>query len=82
MDLNFNMGFSLPQSSAMSGFGSALSVGGNYYRFDQSSPHRLSDMSALHSDWKAVGNDFHSCMPALPTAFSPLKSMNGGGWKS
>ncbi|AKJ65450.1 hypothetical protein [Kiritimatiella glycovorans] len=70
MDMDFNnMGFSVPQSNTLSGFGSAISVGGNYYRFDQSTPRRLTDMSALHSDWKAVGNDFSSCMSSLPAGF-------------
>jgi len=62
MKHGLNMGFAIRKSSIMSGAGSALGIGGNYFRFDKSSSHVLSDANALQSDWKAVGKDISSSM--------------------
>lgn len=51
-----------PRSSLISGAGSALGIGGNYYRFDKSSPRPLSDSRALQSDWETVGKDISLSM--------------------
>lgn len=66
MDFSFSMGFSIPRSNVISGIGSSLAIGGNYYRFDHLTPHKLTDSFALHSDWKAVGNDLWSGMNTPP----------------
>jgi hypothetical protein len=62
MNLSQNMGFSIPKSNFRSGAGSALGIGGNYFRFNKSSSRPLSDSRALRSDWKAVGKDISTGM--------------------
>jgi len=62
-----NMGFSIPKSSLISGAGSALGIGGNYFKLNKPSSHVLSDSNALQSDWKAVGKDISSSMNSSKT---------------
>ena len=80
MSFYSSMGFSVPRSNILSGIGSSIGIGGNYYRFDQFTPSTLADTFALQSDWKAVGNDLHSCMHDQYTGFLPLKAENHRGW--
>ncbi|MCK5130793.1 MAG: hypothetical protein KAR40_01410 [Candidatus Sabulitectum sp.] len=70
MFVRFNIGYYLPRSNMISGFGSSISIGGNYYSFTQPTKHKLTVWSALHSNWKAVGDDFYSCVDSTP-GFTP-----------
>lgn len=62
MNFSQNMGFSILKSNFRSGAGSALGIGGNYFRLNKSSSRSLSDSRALRSDWKAVGKDISTGM--------------------
>ena len=75
-----NKRFSIPKSSFISGAGSALGIGGNYFKFDKPSTHVLSDSNALHSDWQTVGKDISSSMNSSKAAAAHGKQ--NGGWYS
>lgn len=73
MDLRLNLRYSLPFFRRRAGVGSALGIGGHYYRFDLPGIRAVSDASGLRSDWEAVGRDLGSCMAAHPAA-SPMRN--------
>lgn len=50
----------------MTGVGSCMSIGGNYYLHDISPSPQHADAFAIHSDWKAVGQDFDFVMRVNP----------------
>jgi hypothetical protein len=57
---------SFPWLDFMTGVGSCLSIGGNYYGHDISWFSQHADESAIQSDWKAVGKDLYSALSLSP----------------
>jgi hypothetical protein len=66
MKIDFGVEFSIPISNIWSGIGSAMAIGGNYYRHSQEVGQRLSDFRALQSDWQMVGCDLGDIMSSHP----------------
>ena len=50
------------KSNYITGAGSILSLGGNYYKFNSSPAAKDADLKALSSDWGVVGSDFTTAM--------------------
>ena len=72
----------LPRANFMSGMGSCLGIGGNYYQHYLSPSYRFSDYFALRSDWKAVGQDLYFAMHASPIAPSFGERDGDRDWSS
>lgn len=62
---SFNFHFTLPRSNFMSGFGSVLGIGGNYYRYNKPTGHYLSPRHGLRSTWVYVGRDIQAGLDAV-----------------
>lgn len=55
---NTRFNFSIP--SFLTGMGSVLSIGGNYYKLKQFKNNNRTDIEALWSDWNVIGDDIRS----------------------
>ncbi len=64
-DLRTN--FLTPETGFVIGFGSALNVAGNYYRFNTSPTAAEADARALRSDWVMVGQDLAASIDKADT---------------
>lgn len=53
-----------PQTDFLTGAGSVMNIGGNYYVFKMSQTPEEADFRALRSDWSTIGNDLCLTMQA------------------
>jgi hypothetical protein len=54
--------FLIPTSSFLTGFGSVLSIGGEYFSYNYSDDVGDADRIALASDWLIVGQDLRESL--------------------
>lgn len=52
---SLSSGISLP--SFLTGMGSVLNIGGNYYSVNSSENNQEANLKSLTSDWEAIGKD-------------------------
>jgi len=57
--------FLFPKSSALTGAGSILNIGGNYYDFNYSASEAEADQRAFAKDWGAVYHDLNTSFGRL-----------------
>lgn len=58
----FRSDFLFPDTDFITGMGSVLNIGGNYFDFATSKNENLADLKALRSDWGVTGQDINSAM--------------------
>lgn len=61
----YHTDFLFSKSSFIIGFGSIISLMGNYYEFNFSKTDKEDDLRALRSDWGVVGNDFRHAFDSI-----------------
>lgn len=54
--------FLVPTSSFLTGFGSVLNIGGEYFSYNYSDDEGEADRVALASDWLIVGQDLRKSL--------------------
>jgi hypothetical protein len=54
--------FLTPASSFLSGFGSVLNIGGDYFGYNYSESPEEADEVAIASDWAIVGEDLRAAL--------------------
>lgn len=59
--------FLFSEPSGLTGAGSIISIGGNYYDFNYSESEQEADRRAFKKDWEAVYEDLHSSFDRLTT---------------
>ncbi|MBS1496799.1 MAG: hypothetical protein JSU03_04280 [Bacteroidetes bacterium] len=62
----FRSDFLFSDTDFVTGMGSVLNIGGNYFEFDTSISENIADLKALRSDWGVTGQDidaaYHECL--------------------
>ena len=53
----FKSDFLFPDTDFITGIGSVLNIGGNYYEFATSKNDLAADIKALRCDWGVIGQD-------------------------
>jgi hypothetical protein len=54
--------FLVPTSSFLTGFGSVLNIGGDYFSYNYADSEEEADKVALESDWLIVGRDLRESL--------------------
>ena len=65
MGPQFRTDFLTPANSFVSGMGSVLNIGGNYFDYNISSSPQEADTLAIYMDWRMIGEDIANSMRYL-----------------
>lgn len=57
--------FLISESTLITGFGTAVNLAGNFYRFNTAATSVEADMRALRSDWIIIGQDLSDVMESV-----------------
>lgn len=65
MNSNYTTDFLTSSNSFITGMGSVLNIGGNYFDYNSSESSEEADKKALCMDWRMVGKDMVSSMKSI-----------------
>lgn len=73
---SYKTDFLTPKSSFLSGVGSVLNIGGNYFDYNNSTSDDEADEKAISMDWKIVGSDIFNSMRKVVSKSSKSHKKN------